>query len=365
MKKFAFPELTNIAQVKPFIENSKEFAITAKDAFTYVCYKRVMLDTFPPIPADKEADSQEFLNAIIRLECRGLVFDNRTGVLKSRSFQKFFNVAEREDSKLDLVEAIFAQSLAEHKNFYILEKLDGSMSTPILEPVEYYQHPEKPDKLLVVKRLRFRTKMGFDNVTSQAIELFVYGHTEDFKYPLFFEEEEATPAPEKVFPSSKIPNVNLQSFTHPQQKQPVIDFCVKWLLKGYNPIFEFFSPDHKIVIDYGSPFIQLLALRHVKSGNYVDFEEMRSDAQSMNVKVVNEWVEEKKQVKTITELMSLVKVKNGQEGCVIRFHDGRMFKVKSKWYSDLHRCKQHLKWNAVKESHVWNLVLDDKSMYNK
>lgn len=43
-----------------------------------------------------------------------------------------------------------------------------------------------------------------------------------------------------------------------------------------------------------------------------------------------------------------------------RFEDGRMYKIKSSWYSDIHRCKKHLKWNSLSENHVWHLVLDGK-----
>lgn len=151
----SFAKLSHYAQVEPHL--SKEFGIAKKHNLTYISYKRVLIDTFPLVPQQQQQGNLlEYERALIRLEMRGLVFDNRTQVLTSRSLHKFFNIGEREDSKSDIVE-----KLMKTQNYVLLEKLDGSMSAAILEPVAYYKHPTDPTLVQVVKRLRIRSKMGY------------------------------------------------------------------------------------------------------------------------------------------------------------------------------------------------------------
>jgi len=56
----------------------------------------------------------------IRRECRGLIFDAKTGELLSRRFHKFFNINEKEESMLENMTDLSGGHI-------ILEKLDGSM----------------------------------------------------------------------------------------------------------------------------------------------------------------------------------------------------------------------------------------------
>jgi T4 RnlA family RNA ligase len=57
------------------------------------------------------------------IECRGHTFDSSTGKCVSAPFMKFFNVGERVDTQIPLVERNY---------FECLEKRDGSMITPVI-----------------------------------------------------------------------------------------------------------------------------------------------------------------------------------------------------------------------------------------
>jgi hypothetical protein len=47
-------------------------------------------------------------------------------------------------------------------------------------------------------------------------------------------------------------------------------------------------------------------------------------------------------------------------GCVIRFEDGRMYKVKSDWYYKVHKAKTNIQWNSLSESNVWLMSLNQE-----
>lgn len=239
---------------------------------------------------------------MIRREIRGLVFDSNTGELVSRTLHKFFNIGERPETDIKKISI-------NDSNFWILEKLDGSMVTPLLENGV----------------IRFRTKLGYNGPFTDPIEKFVYGHNQVEKFG--------------------------------DVKSNFLDFCSLWLKQGFTPIFEWTSPYAKIIIDYKEKGLTLIAMRNIISGAYLTYPDQINAAKEFKIPCVNA---EEFKVKNTTDLVSLIKDKKGLEGYVLRFEDGRMYKIKCKWYSDLHRCKSHLKWNSLSEMHVWDLVLGNK-----
>ena len=98
----------------------------------------------------------------------------------------------------------------------ILEKLDGSMITP----------------LLINGEIRFCSKMGLTDVGKQVDD---YGKTE-LRY-----------------------------------------WCRDIINQGYTPIFEWCSRQQRIVIDYHNDILVLIAIRHNVSGEYVQYDEMVKD----------------------------------------------------------------------------------------
>lgn len=123
--KYEFPEIHTLEDVLPAIEGRPEFVVAHRPWGIVVNYHVVMPDTFPEV---KTAGGSAKMRAeatrmkAIRRECRGLIFD-LDGKIMSRRLHKFFNVNERDEtlaSKIDLSQP-----------HVILEKLDGSMVTPI------------------------------------------------------------------------------------------------------------------------------------------------------------------------------------------------------------------------------------------
>lgn len=75
-----FPIIRNIYQLTSPLEGRPEFVIAKKEGYTAIDYNYVLDDTF---------------DDPMRLECRGIKFDNKTGDILARPFQKFFNLGEK------------------------------------------------------------------------------------------------------------------------------------------------------------------------------------------------------------------------------------------------------------------------------
>ena len=146
---YQFPTITHIDQVLPAIEGAPEFIHVVKDGYSIINYVVAGSETFPDVIA-KEFYGQNYVpdtHAVVRRECRGLVFDPE-GNLINRRYHKFFNVNERDETAINAIDWT--------RPHVILEKLDGSMVSPCF----------------VHKHLRWMTKMGITD-TSMEAEVFV------------------------------------------------------------------------------------------------------------------------------------------------------------------------------------------------
>jgi RNA ligase len=104
--EYTFPKNITLDDVKEEIKDNKEFIIVEKDNFTVVNYVYAAPETF---------------DTPLKAELRGLIFCNETGKVINRRFHKFFNVGEK----------LNAGDIDISKPHVILEKLDGSMISPI------------------------------------------------------------------------------------------------------------------------------------------------------------------------------------------------------------------------------------------
>lgn len=177
----------------------------------------------------------------------------------------------------------------------VYEKLDGSMVTPIR----------------LSGGIRWATKMGITDVSMQA-EIFVCDH----------------------------PNYT--------------DFADRIMSLGYTPIFEWCSRKNRIVLDYPKDELVLLAIRHNKTGAYVEMAS-NSDVFEFNIPVVQslkadiyDWPEFVNSVLTNPE--------GGSEGWVVCFYNGHRVKVKTQWYVNLHRVKSAIN----KERNLVTLILEEQ-----
>lgn len=138
---YDFPLITHIQDVLPYIKNFPEFRAIDKGFYTVVNYMVSQPDTFMNTDGDLHGMH-------IRRQCRGLIFDSKTGDLLSSCYHKFFNVGEKEETQIDKINL--------YEPHVILEKLDGSMIRPIPTPEGF----------------RLATKAGITDVAMNA-EVFI------------------------------------------------------------------------------------------------------------------------------------------------------------------------------------------------
>jgi len=208
--KYEFPHLTHLDEVRVAIAGAPEFVVAERDWGFVVNYLVSGSDTFPPVhttggTAKMRAEATR--NKAIRRECRGLIFCPKTQRITRRPLHKFWNVNERDETRLDVLNFDIP-----HK---VYTKLDGSMLVPF--ETEYGSG-----------NVRWGTKMGANTEVALAAESFVAR------------------------------NPNYQHFA---------EWCIS---QDISPIFEFTTPGpHKIVVDYDKPMLTLLASRHMITGEYL------------------------------------------------------------------------------------------------
>jgi len=286
---YDFPIIKHLDDVRPAIAGRDEFIIAERDWGYVVNYMVAMNDTFPqvsddqywcpgcqkPISETEGCGSQRCPEAVnlaaIRRECRGLLF-HKDGTIMARRLHKFFNINERDETQFYEIDFT--------RPHVILEKLDGSMITPVATEAG----------------LRWGTKMGITDV-SMGAELFVARHPDYAR------------------------------------------FAVYAASLGLTPIFEWCSRKQRIVIDYPEDRLVLLALRNTVSGEYTSYDKLVALAHYFNIDVVKTYVGNPM---SMAHLMEETKDSEGIEGYIIRFDDGHMLKIKGEWYLRIHKTKDNL-----------------------
>jgi len=294
--KYEFPRIEHIDQVRPAIESRDEFIIAERDWGYVVNYMVSMADTFPTVETEQDA---------IRRECRGLLF-YKDGKIMSRRLHKFFNVNERDETQVHHLDL--------SKPHVILEKLDGSMITPVIMsvvPDEKFQLAGVEPTVFRVGEMRWGTKMGITEVSMQAEEFVA--------------------------------------------KHPNYEEFARWCISscGYTPIFEWCSRKQRIVVDYPQDRLVLIAARHTVSGVYVTLQWMQHYAKKYGVEVVKTY---DGTTESMQHLIDTTRGMEDVEGWVIRFDDGHMVKVKGEWYVRIHKTKDNLLW----EKNIIELLIDEK-----
>lgn len=259
---YSFPTIYTLDDVRPAIAGRTDFIIAERDWGYVVNYLVAMPDSFPPVTDDLSA---------IRRECRGMLFD-KAGNISARRLHKFFNVNEKEETLSTAID--FSQP------HIILEKLDGSMITPIQ----------------VASHIRWGTKMGITDVSMNA----------------------------EVFVSR---NINYQEFA---------DYIMSF---DSTPIFEWCSPKNRIVVEYPHDRLVLIAIRDNVSGEYRSYQNMCDLAAQYGIDIVKAC---SGSASSMQQLLDSTKELQGAEGYIIRFDNGHMVKVKGDWYVRIHKVKDSL-----------------------
>jgi len=268
--RYKFPSIEHIDQVRAAIVGADEFAEIGRTDHIIFDYRFVTATSFPNI--DPDGDASEATLAALRREARGLIFDRATGKVLGRRFHKFFNLGERDETRPDRID--FGQP------HVMLEKLDGSMVSPIL----------------LGDRLAWTTMLGETDVAAAAAR-FVAHHP------------------------------NAARLAH------------ELLAAGANPIFEWCSPENRVVVEHAEPILTLLAIRELVSGAYWTFEAVRETAAKAGVPVVAAWDGLDPDPQTLARQLEAL---TGKEGIVLRFDDGHMLKLKTPWYVRIHGILERL-----------------------
>lgn len=299
MKHYKFPIIRTLDDVMPALEGREEIKLMDRGDFSVVDYLYVLPDTFPPIPDDPS--SPEHRLAVLRRECRGLMF-RKDGTLMSRRLHKFFNMGEREETLPDNID--FSMP---HR---ILNKEDGSMLSPYLDPQDEVKWAFEQAKGFT-QRVFWGTMMGWTDVAKQA-ETFIASANQDYD-----------------------------------------GFARSCIQAGYTPIFEWCSPDSRIVLKHIRAKMVLLAIRYNESGDYKTYEEVSEIGDAWGIPVVESFGSVDG---TAKEFMERVKGETDTEGYVVQFDSGHCIKIKTAWYLRFHKAKE----NLVFEKDVINLIMESQ-----
>ena len=284
---YEFPIIERIEDVLPAIAGRDEFIVAEREGYTVINYNVGFADTFNIDPDDvMENHGRMIPKGLMRRECRGLIFGT-DGSLMSRPFHKFFNLGEREETQLHNIDF--------SRPHVIMEKMDGSMIRPI-----WVRGDQREGDYLAA--LRLATKMGVTD-TAVAAEAIV---------------------------------------TRAQMEWMMIMFR-----QGVTPLFEFISPENRIVIEYDRAELVLLAMRVNRTGEYLDIREM--DGNEFFPVVPHYGSVDG----NIEEYIARQRGRSGREGDIIAFGNER-YKFKNDWYVRVHKIKDRI----VTDRHILALLLN-------
>jgi T4 RnlA family RNA ligase len=186
----------------------------------------------------------------------------------------------------------------------------------------------------------------------------MYSVVKDYKIKNIYNKEDGSIASFIRLPNGKVLGKSKTSFQSDQaieiqkiyDKDPnikqFVDFCMD---KDIDPIFEFVSPQNRIVVPYANTELILLRMRDNKSGEYLDINNYTDKLDGISVAVSETG-------KTLDELIELRNVIDNKEGWIIQFENGKMVKLKTQWYVDRHRLFTE---DLNRENTLIALILDE------
>lgn len=125
---------------------------------------------------------------------------------------------------------------------------------------------------------------------------------------------------------------------------PFLQACKELLLQGITPLFEYCSPNHRIILHYDRPSLTLTGARDNVSGEYLPLSEISNQLKIPHARELNK------------DFIKSVKALKEEEGVVIVYANGFRLKVKSDDYCSRSRLLDPL----VEEKNVLYLVIEQK-----
>jgi T4 RnlA family RNA ligase len=186
----------------------------------------------------------------------------------------------------------------------------------------------------------------------------MYSVVKDYKIKNIYNKEDGSIASFVRLPNGKVLGRSKTSFQSDQaieiqkiyekdgQIKQFVDFCMD---EDIVPIFEFVSPQNRIVVPYANTELILLRMRDNKTGEYLNINDFSHKLDGISVAASDEG-------KTLEDLISLKNVIEGKEGWIIQFENGKMIKLKSQWYIDRHRLFTE---DLNRENTLISLIVDE------
>ena len=186
----------------------------------------------------------------------------------------------------------------------------------------------------------------------------MYSIVKDYKIKSVYNKEDGSIASFVKLPNGRVIARSKTSFISEQaveiQKiydrwpnvRQFVNFCFD---KNIVPIFEYVSPTNRIVIPYANTDLILLRMRDNLTGEYLDLTDYSDRLDGITVAPSMDH--------SLEELVELKDVIEGKEGWIVQFENGKMVKIKSKFYCDLHGLfTQELN----RENTLISLIIDEK-----
>lgn len=286
---YDFPVINNIKDVLPAIEGASEFLVADRGDHTVLNYVVMTPDSFPPVNVAGGSAKQRAERSLNNALRREC-----RGMIFDNATGAILRRPFHKFFNLNQIDETHINKIDLTQPHDIIEKLDGSMIVP-------YR---------VNNRVIFGTKMGDTDVCT-PVEAFVKKNPE---YVASFELAERM---------------------------------------GCSLIFEWMSRVQRIVIDHPEDRLVLTAVRHIQSGNYMDYEAMETFASPLGIPIVQRFHVEGNT--SIEDIMEYIRAQEGTEGVVIRFDNGHMIKIKSEWYCAIHGAKELI----TEEKNVVRLIVEE------
>ena len=121
------------------------------------------------------------------------------------------------------------------------------------------------------------------------------------------------------------------------------------VFQSRTPIFEFVSPDNRIVIEYDKPRLVYLAMRDNHTGEYIEPDEPYPGP------VVHPYQGQH----SFDTYVKKVSGEQGREGDVLTFRDGMRVKIKCAWYVNLHNVLKDIALPYKVARLAWGGNVDD------
>ena len=154
-----------------------------------------------------------------------------------------------------------------------------------------------------------------------------------------------------------ITDIATQAYNFTDNHFEYIEFSFYCVDNNYTPIFEYISPNNRIVINYYVDNLVCLGIRNNYTGEYVNnFDEICA---LYNIPVVEHFNTNQIEKEGFARFIEDARNQTGIEGYVLRFDNGYMVKIKTEEYVLFHRSKEKSESEHLIIQPIVNEQIDD------